>query len=259
MVLLKFLILKQKKPVDWNDEEDGVWDVPQIDNPQCIKIGCGVWKPREINNPNYKGKWVSPKIKNPKYIGVWAPKKVPNPNYFEDKNPHNFPKIGGLGLELWTMTKNVLFDNFLVTHDENSAVEYAKKTFDEKSKLEKFKQPPKPSPQSPTDSIFKQMLEFINQYPIAIFATIISVLISIPVLCCIGCRMSGSGKEKKVKDDSIDKSETSEKKEVEIKKVTENKIEETKVEEKVEKTKVEVKEKVEEKIVEETKVEEKKS
>jgi len=116
-----------KKPEDWNDDEDGKWEPPLISNPDCEKFGCGEWKAREIPNPKYKGKWVPPKIKNPLYKGEWKPKQISNPNYFEDLHPSNFPKMAGIGLELWTMNKNVLFDNFIITHDENEAMEYAKK------------------------------------------------------------------------------------------------------------------------------------
>jgi len=128
-----------KKPEDWNDEEDGKWEAPTISNPECQKIGCGEWKARQIPNPKYKGKWVRPKVKNPLYIGKWEPKKISNPNYFVDNNPHNFPKISAIGLELWSMTKNVLFDNFIITHDEKVASDYAKETFTLKNKREKNK------------------------------------------------------------------------------------------------------------------------
>merc|ERR1712158_51644 len=38
-----------KKPEDWDDEMDGEWEPPMIDNPDYK----GEWKPREIDNPEY--------------------------------------------------------------------------------------------------------------------------------------------------------------------------------------------------------------
>ncbi|CAG2163065.1 unnamed protein product, partial [Oppiella nova] len=42
------------KPEDWDDEMDGEWEPPQINNP-AFK---GEWKPKQIDNPAYKGPWV---------------------------------------------------------------------------------------------------------------------------------------------------------------------------------------------------------
>lgn len=50
-----------------DDEEDGEWEAPQIDNPNCKAVGCGEWKRPSIKNPNYKGKWTAPLIANPDY------------------------------------------------------------------------------------------------------------------------------------------------------------------------------------------------
>lgn len=50
-----------------DDEEDGEWEAPQINNPKCKESGCGEWKAPLIENPNYKGKWTPALIVNPKY------------------------------------------------------------------------------------------------------------------------------------------------------------------------------------------------
>ena len=39
-----------KKPEDWDDEMDGEWEPPMIDNPEYK----GEWKPKRIDNPGYK-------------------------------------------------------------------------------------------------------------------------------------------------------------------------------------------------------------
>merc|ERR1719411_959946 len=51
------------KPEDWDDEMDGEWEPPMVDNPEYK----GEWKPRQIDNPDYKGPWVHPEIDNPEY------------------------------------------------------------------------------------------------------------------------------------------------------------------------------------------------
>lgn len=118
------------KPDDWDDEVDGEWEAARIDNPLCASGTCGEWKPPMIDNPKYKGKWSAPLIANPNFQGIWAPRKIPNPAYFEDKNPFNSLKsFSVLGLELWSMTENIYFDNFLITDDETVANEFAKNSW----------------------------------------------------------------------------------------------------------------------------------
>lgn len=80
-------------------------------------------------------------IDNPAYKGVWAPRKVANPNYFEDNTPvQSLNKIGGVGIELWTMTEDILFDNIYVGHNAGDAKLLAQETFIVKQKVEKAAQ-----------------------------------------------------------------------------------------------------------------------
>lgn len=126
-----------EKPEDWDDGEDGDWLPPTIANPKCEEAsGCGKWEKPMKPNPAYKGKWSAPLIDNPEYKGQWAPRKIPNPAYFEDKTPSNFEPIGALGFELWTMTKDILFDNIYVGHSIEDAEKLQKESFDIKKKIE---------------------------------------------------------------------------------------------------------------------------
>ncbi|KAK0246470.1 Calreticulin family-domain-containing protein [Armillaria nabsnona] len=126
------------KPEEWDDEEDGDWIAPTVANPVCAEApGCGEWKRPNKANPAYKGKWYAPMIDNPAYIGEWAPRKVPNPDFFEDSTPvKSLSKIGGVGIELWTMTEDILFDNLYVGHSLEDAKALAAETFDIKKPLE---------------------------------------------------------------------------------------------------------------------------
>ncbi|KAH7104891.1 Calreticulin-domain-containing protein [Auriculariales sp. MPI-PUGE-AT-0066] len=120
------------KPEEWDDEEDGDWVAASVPNPKCQEAaGCGEWKRPQKVNPDYKGKWYAPQIDNPAYKGTWAPAKIANPDYFEDLHPvKSLNKIGGVGIELWTMTEDILFDNIYIGHSEEDAKALAKESFE---------------------------------------------------------------------------------------------------------------------------------
>ncbi|KAL1023866.1 hypothetical protein UPYG_G00047540 [Umbra pygmaea] len=115
-----------EKPDDWDEEMDGEWEAPQVLNPVCETApGCGLWKPPTINNPDYKGKWKAPLVENPNYQGVWSPRKIQNPEYFEDLNPFQMTPVRAVGLELWSMTSEIYFDNFIITSYKEVADRWA--------------------------------------------------------------------------------------------------------------------------------------
>ncbi|OAQ25096.1 Calreticulin-domain-containing protein [Linnemannia elongata AG-77] len=125
------------KPEDWDDEEDGDWVPVSVPNPKCESNGCGKWVRPYISNPAYKGKWSAPLIDNPEYKGVWAPRKIANPAFFEDLHPSNFEKIGAVGFEIWTMQKDILFDNIYIGHSVADAEALAAETWEIKHAAEK--------------------------------------------------------------------------------------------------------------------------
>lgn len=89
---------KATKPEDWDDEEDGEWEAPLIDNPA------------------YKGPWVQKTIPNPAYKGPWVHPEIPNPAYVEDPNAYNVcAPCSGLGFELWQVKSGTIFDDIIVT------------------------------------------------------------------------------------------------------------------------------------------------
>lgn len=89
-----------------------------------------------IPNPAYKGPWFAPLIDNPAYKGVWKPKKIANPAYFEVDPAALFAPIGGIGIELWSMTEDIAFDNIFVGSDEKDAALFIQETFVVKKALE---------------------------------------------------------------------------------------------------------------------------
>ncbi|NXI51273.1 CLGN protein, partial [Chloroceryle aenea] len=115
-----------KKPKDWDEEMDGEWEAPQIPNPKCEATpGCGHWVRPMKNNPKYKGKWKAPMIDNPNYQGIWSPRKIPNPDYFEDLHPFKMTPVSAIGLELWSMTSDIYFDNFIICSEKEVADRWA--------------------------------------------------------------------------------------------------------------------------------------
>lgn len=87
-----------KQPEDWNEETDGEWTAPMIDN------------------PDYKGEWHPKMIPNPAYKGEWKPPQIPNPDYFED-NELYARTFSHIGLDLWQVKSGTIFDNFIVSDD----------------------------------------------------------------------------------------------------------------------------------------------
>merc|ERR1712118_335245 len=84
-----------KKPDDWDDEEDGEWEPPMIDNPE------------------YKGDWSVKRISNPAYQGFWESKKIDNHEYEDDKTVYKYDSFGFIGFDLWQVKGGTIFDGHL--------------------------------------------------------------------------------------------------------------------------------------------------
>jgi len=91
------------KPEDWDDELDGDWEAPKVPNPEFK----GPWRPKQIENPKYQGEWVHPMIDNPDYKPA--------------DDLYKYDSFESVGLELWQVKAGAIFDNFLVTDDEDVA------------------------------------------------------------------------------------------------------------------------------------------
>ena len=106
---------------DWDDEDDGEWEAPMIDNPDYQ----GEWTPKMIDNPDYKGAWEHPMIDNPDYKYNGDMYKV-----CKDGCTH-------VGFEIWQVRTGTLFDDIIVTDSVEEAKEYAEKTYFAKKEGEK--------------------------------------------------------------------------------------------------------------------------
>merc|ERR1719311_1875756 len=98
-----------KKPDDWDDEEDGEWEPPMIDNPE------------------YKGDWSVKRISNPAYKGFWEAKKIDNPEYEDDNAVYKYSDFGFIGFDLWQVKGGTIFDNVIVCDDVAEADAFAAK------------------------------------------------------------------------------------------------------------------------------------
>merc|ERR1739838_644986 len=130
-----------ERPDDWDDEDDGEFEAPLVDNPLCTEeCGCEEWPQPMMLNPDYKGKWKAQRIPNPDYIGEWAKKKIPNPAYYEvTADTIRINDISHVALDIWTMSKNMGFDNILLGNDIEGADRFAQSTFSVKKALDEKK------------------------------------------------------------------------------------------------------------------------
>jgi calnexin len=229
-----------KKPEDWDEDEDGEWEAPIIDNPAC-KVGCGKWEPPRISNPAYKGKWHAPMIDNPAYIGVWKARQIANPDYFEDETPALLPTISAVGIDIWTMSKGIIFDNILVATDAKKASAFADQTFKVRKEIEE-KQSPKNSGSSATSSMYKMFDDFVTSlvtpamkktlelYSVPIVISLIACFVGACMICCRSGTPPPPAPKKKAKKEQKESEEPKAGDENKEEKKKENKKEDKKTE-----------------------------
>merc|ERR1719187_971356 len=116
-----------EKPEDWDDDDDGEWEAPMIDN------------------PDYKGPWTAPMIDNPDYKGPWEHPQIPNPDYKEIENPHFRLPINYIGFDLWQVKSGTLFGDIILADAEEDIKSFiwTKAMHDEeKDAKDEFDNPP---------------------------------------------------------------------------------------------------------------------
>lgn len=145
----------QSKPADWVDEKkipdpedvkpEGYDDIPaQIPDPEASmpddweEEDDGEWEPPVIDNPDYKGPWKTKMIDNPEYKGEWEHPVIANPEYKEDTELANrCVDCSMIGFELWQVKSGTIFDDIIVTDSLDEAKAFAKETFFAKQEGEK--------------------------------------------------------------------------------------------------------------------------
>merc|ERR550537_1112458 len=106
-----------EKPEDWDDEMDGEWEAPQIENPAYK----GEWEAPQIDNPDYKGEWSPKRIDNPAYKGEWEHPLIPNPDFVDDDTVGQYSDFGRVGIDIWQVKSGTIFDDIVVTKDADEA------------------------------------------------------------------------------------------------------------------------------------------
>ena len=133
----------QNKPEDWDDDKyivdpedvkpDDWVDVEFIPDPDAFRPPSWdesiPWAPPMIKNPDYIGEWKPRLIENPKYSGVWNPKTIKTNEPVEDPTFGKFPDLSFIGIEFFQSSPGSIFDNFLVTDDEEYANKMLEETF----------------------------------------------------------------------------------------------------------------------------------
>jgi calnexin len=96
--------------------------------------------------------------------------------------------IGAVGIELWSMSKDIYFDNILITDDLEQANAWAADTFDLKvTKIDKSE-----------GGMFARLLDYSNKNPwlYAVYVVVIGLpLVLIVTFCCTGSGSSAAQKD----------------------------------------------------------------
>merc|ERR1712203_1171652 len=108
---------------------------------------------------------------------------IPNLDFFEDKEPFKMTPVSGVGLELWSMSDNIYFDNFLITDNLALADAFARETFDLKQAADA----------SANGNMFRRILDYSNKNP-WLYAVYV-VLVGLPLVLIITFCCSGSSEE----------------------------------------------------------------
>jgi len=83
--------------------------------------------------------------------------------------------IGAVGLELWSMSNGIYFDNLIITDDRNAASKWAKESFELKQK------------KNDQDGLFNRILKYTNSNPWlwAVYVVVVALpIVLIVVFCC---------------------------------------------------------------------------
>jgi len=128
-------------------------------------------------------------INNPGYKGKWKPRLIPNPDYYHDPTPAKMTPIGGVGIELWTMSDSIYFDNILITDSMGLADQLARETFDIKMSVI----------DATSGNMFKRILDYSNKNPwlYAVYVVLVGLpLVLIITFCCTGSSNKNEGGDK---------------------------------------------------------------
>jgi len=105
----KIIAAESEKPSEWDDDEDGEWEPPKIDNPA------------------FKGEWKAKRISNPAFKGAWQARQILNPEFTDSPDLYKYDDFGFVGFDVWQVKGGTIFDNIIITDDVAEADAFAAK------------------------------------------------------------------------------------------------------------------------------------
>lgn len=100
---------ESEKPAEWDEDEDGEWEPPKIDNPA------------------FKGAWTAKRISNPAFKGAWEARSIANPEFTGNTDLYKYEDFGFVGFDVWQVKGGTIFDNIIITDDVGEADAFATK------------------------------------------------------------------------------------------------------------------------------------
>jgi len=122
--------------------------------------------------------------------------------------------ISGIGIEIWTMTENILFDNILVTYSKSEAEKFASSTWVKKHAAEESIKSAEDANKAPgildqirtnIQSLFEQLQAFVlDPDNVAAVVALAVAVVVLPVALCL-CFGGSDSTPKKGRDEKSDK------------------------------------------------------
>ncbi|EHB11437.1 Calnexin [Heterocephalus glaber] len=168
------------KPEGWLDNEPDY--VPNTDSE----------KPKDWDEDT-DGEWEAPQIANPKY-------------FFEDLEPFKMTPFSAIGLELWSMTSDIFFDNFIISSERRVVDDWASDGWDLKKAADGAAEP----------GVVGQMLKAAEECPwlwVVYLLTVALPVFLVILFCCSGKKQSSAVEYKKTDAPQPDVEEEEEKEE----------------------------------------------
>merc|ERR1712168_1162242 len=167
-----------KKPEDWDEDapakivdEDAVMPEGWLEEEETMIPDPTAEKPVDWDD-EMDGDWEAPLLENP------ARKDAPG------CGPWTKPPIGAIGLELWTMSENVVFDNFILAEDVDAVDKFTAETWDVKAPLEATAAPS-------GESVFGALLRIAHDNPVMWAVYVVVALLPVLLIYLLCCRGGG--------------------------------------------------------------------
>ncbi|KAL0608273.1 Calnexin [Plecturocebus cupreus] len=142
------------------------------------------------------------------FIGIWKPRKIPNPDFFEDLEPFRMTPFSAIGLELWSMTSDIFFDNFIICADRRVVDDWANDGWGLKKAADGAAEP----------GVVGQMIEAAEERPwlwVVYILTVALPVFLVILFCCSGKKQTSAMEYKKTDAPQPDVKEEEEEKEEE--------------------------------------------